>query len=140
MGCAPAIEFQPVNPDSQDNGNGHFDLTSFTYIYLPSPYQQPAWYADLQMAKPACPACHKRIVQPENNIDQANMHMSCPHCGQTSPVCDFNWREFGGCAQVLVSIVNVYPKEAIPSSNLLNQLAMLTQVGWRYFYFHGPLA
>ena len=136
MGCAPAIEFEPET----DKSSAQLDWSSFTYIYLPELLRQPGWFADLQMAKPACPACHKRTLQPEKYIDQVNMNMNCSHCGHSASVCEFNWKEFGGCAQVLVSVVNVYPKEAIPSSNLLNQLTNLTHTNWRYFYFHGPLA
>jgi len=50
-----------------------------------------------------------------------------------------NWREFGGCARTLISLVNVYPKEAMPTENLLLQLEEQTQTAWRYFYYFGPL-
>lgn len=138
MGCAPAIEFQPPNSDNQRQAIEALD--AFTFVHVPKIFQQPVWYADLQMAKPACPACNKRVAKPDSKVDKENMSMTCPHCGYQAPLCDFDWREYGGCTQMLISIVNVYPKEAIPSNNLLNQITKRTGVAWRYFYINAPLA
>ena len=132
-GCAPAIEFQPTEPKQENQ------WLSFTFIQLPGPFEMPQWLADLQMAKPGCPHCSKRIIHSEKHLNQSQRSLTCPHCQYQGDVCEFQWREFGGCASSLLSIVNVYPKEAIPTTNLLNQLQTLTKIDWRYFYFNGPL-
>jgi len=134
MGCAPAVEFAP---EEESGLTKAAKLQQFIFVHVPESTDTPRWLADLDMAKPTCPACKKRFHRSSEYIDKANM--TCPHCGQSSWLCDFAWREFGGCAKTLVSIVNAYPKETIPSGNLLNQLAKLTGVEWEYFYFNGPL-
>ena len=95
------------------------------------------------MAKPQCPVCNKRTAlhpgQVQTYIDKSKSQFSCPHCQQQSNLCELNWREFGGCARTMISIVNVYPKEAIPTDSLLLQLEEQTQITWRYFYYHGSL-
>lgn len=136
MGCAPAVEFMP--PDGKPV-NSSTDWDRFTFIFLPEPFITSKWVGDLQMARPVCPQCGKRISKPGEHVDTHIASLRCPHCHSQSPVCKFDWREFGGCARTMVSIVNVYPKEVIPSSNLLNQLAALTKVAWRYFYINGLL-
>lgn len=139
MGCAPAVEFAP--PDDGPN-NTHSDVAAqdqFTFIYLPELFNEPVWQADLKMAKAGCPACNKRTPCSDEYLDMAKGLFTCPHCQQQSSVCDIDWREFGGCAKTMISIVNVYPKEAIPSGNLISQLSKLTNVAWRYFYINGSL-
>jgi len=138
MGCAPAVEFAP--PD--DASSNEAAQSQYTFIYLPELSNELLWQADLMMAKAGCPACKKRAPCSDaldEYFDEAKSLFTCPHCQQQSPVCDVDWREFGGCARTMFSIVNVYPKEAIPSGNLINQLATLTNVAWRYFYINGPL-
>jgi len=140
MGCAPAVEFES---NGELDVNGEPDWQQFSFIHIPPVLDQPAWYADLTMAKPQCPACNKRtalnVNQAVNYFDVDKSYYCCPHCEQQTKVGDINWREFGGNARTLISIVNVYPKEAIPTENLLVQLEEQTQIAWRYFYYHGPL-
>ena len=138
MGCAPAVEFAPAG----DVNGGTAAQNKYTFIYLPEPFNEPLWQADLLMAKAGCPTCNKRTPCSDGSdeyFEPAKSLFTCPHCHQQSPVCDVDWREFGGCAKTMISIVNVYPKEAIPSGNLINQLATLTNVAWRYFYINDSL-
>jgi hypothetical protein len=131
MGCAPAIEFEPSAQD---------DLLWNTFIFImPCEFSQPRWCADLDMAKPACPHCKKRITQTATHLDSSTLLLTCPHCTEQNHVCAFDWKEYGGCAKTMVVIANVYPKEAIPTDSLLTQLENLTGTAWRYFYFNGPL-
>jgi len=138
MGCAPAVEFVP---DKEQALNDAQYWHQFTFVHIPPVMTKPGWYADVTLAKPQCPQCHKRTALKVGQmyIDENKSQFSCPHCQQTSNVCDLNWREFGGCARTMISIVNVYPKEAIPTENLLLQLEKQTQIAWRYFYYHGQL-
>jgi len=132
MGCAPAVEFQPLDGDV---GN----LESFTFVHLVEAYEQPKWLAELMMAKPACPNCKKRFANSEQHLDLQTQMLTCPHCNTESDAALYNWKEFGGAARTLVSIVNAYPKETIPSSNLLIQLQQSTGTNWHFFYYLGDL-
>ena len=140
MGCAPAVEFTPS--EVNDLNDARY-WRQFTFVHIPDVLEEPAWYADLTMAKPQCPVCHKRTAlaqdQAKAYFNESENQFCCPHCLQQSSPCDLGWREFGGCARTLISIVNVYPKEAIPTENLLLQLEEQTQIAWRYFYYDGPL-
>ena len=136
MGCAPAIEFSPPE------GGGASKITGwdqFTFVYLPAGSGHALWLADIDMARPVCPACKRRIPRSGDYIDATGALLTCPHCQNKAAVCEVDWREFGGCAKTMISIVNVYPKEAMPSENLLNQLSKRTNVAWRYFYINGSL-
>lgn len=132
MGCAPAIEFAPAT-DSE------LDWNQFTFIDVLSKSDKPICLIDWERARPQCQHCKKRISQPGNSLDRNTRTLSCPHCGVESDLTNFNWREFGGCARSMISIVNVYPKEAIPTENLLLQFEKQSGRAWRYFYFNGPL-
>lgn len=132
MGCSPAVEFGPV-------GDGEIDWHSFIYIYLPEPRSQPAWLADTQMAKPVCPHCAKRIVNWSEYIQADKNKLVCPHCSHSSSVCDWQWRDAGGCAREFICIINAYPREAIPSDNFLQQLKNISGTAWHYFYVNSPL-
>jgi len=131
MGCAPAIEFVP-------DKDKELDWQQFTFVNLSPLRAEPVCHVDLDMAKPQCPRCNKRIRQPRPYVNTKGQ-LSCPHCQHAADISDYDWREFGGCARTMVSIVNVYPKEAIPTDHLLLQFERHTQIKWRYFYFHGRL-
>ena len=133
MGCAPAIEFAPSGNQAGS------DLSDFTFIHIPEPLAEPRWLADLTMAKPACPKCKKRIINSAQYINETTSQLRCPHCDTIAHVGEYDWYVFGGYCRTMLSIVNVYPKEAIPSAHLLSELQRLTTVAWRYFYLQADL-
>jgi len=139
MGCAPAVKFAPSDDAPNDASCGAAAQHQYTFIYLPALFDAPFWQVDFVMAKAGCPKCKKRTPGADVHLDTSSSLFTCPHCQQQSPVCDIDWREFGGCAKTMFSIANVYPKEAIPSGNLISQLSSLTNVAWRYFYINGSL-
>ena len=91
------------------------------------------------MAKPVCPQCGKRHALTVDTQLFVDMTLSCPHCQATAALDEWDWREFGGCGRQFFSIVNVYPKEALPTEDLLQQLHEVTGFAWRYFYIHDGL-
>jgi len=132
MGCAPALEFKPQEPDSPD-------WSTFTYVSFTSPLPLPRCYIDTMMAKPLCPHCGKRHACSAQLPGQISEQLICPKCLQGATLDQWDWREFGGCARQFISVVNVYPKEAIPTDSLLQDLAEKTQLRWRYFYLNDVL-
>lgn len=131
MGCAPSIEFQPNDP-------ANIDWHGFVFIQL-SPLLIPArWLVDRVNAKPACPHCHRRTREWVQHLEDGGM-LRCPHCQLSETVCHWRWFDAGACARQFVSIVNVYPKESLPTDALLLQLQEETEVAWQYFYLNAPL-
>ena len=129
MGCAPALEFKPPDLNKPD-------WSSFTYVGLTTPTTTARCLIDTMMAKPACPHCGKRHAVVNSHITDA---VICPKCQQSANIEAWDWREFGGCARQFISVVNVYPKESIPTDTLLQHLHEKTQLSWRYFYINDAL-
>jgi hypothetical protein len=132
MGCSPAVEFSPPDEDA-------IDWQRFTFISIPAALSETKWLADRQTARPACPACKKRTREWLEQKAATTRTLQCPACQSITPVCDWNWYDGGGCARQFVSIVNVYPREAIPTDHFLNLLADTTGTTWRYFYIDSAL-
>jgi hypothetical protein len=132
MGCAPALEFVPADASRPD-------WSAFTFISLHDPWPTSRCLIDPMMAKPVCPQCGKRHALTEQVQLYLEMTLTCPHCQTHANLAKWDWREFGGCGRQFISIVNVYPKEALPTEDLLRQLHEVTRLEWRYFYMHGSL-
>lgn len=132
MGCAPALEFAPPEASQPD-------WTAFTFISLHTPLEKSRCLIDPMMAKPVCPQCGKRHALSNHAQLFVDMTLRCPHCQAVAGLDAWDFREFGGCGRQFFSIVNVYPKEALPTEDLLRQLHEVTQLEWRYFYVHGSL-
>jgi len=132
MGCSPSIEFQP-----RDSAQPGWD--EFVFIHLSPVQAQPLWLVDRSMAKPACPHCQRRTRDWAEHYQETTQSLRCPHCQQTETVCEWRWYDAGGCARQFISIVNVYPRESIPTDTLLSQLQDDTGVPWHYFYLNAPL-
>ena len=132
MGCAPAVEFAP-QPDQPP------DYTRLTFIYLPKIHAEAYTVCDLDMARPVCPHCDKRITKPRQHLSADQRSLHCPFCATKSALDKFAWREFGAHARTMIGIANVYPKEAIPTEHMLQEMQRLSDTAWAYFYFNGPL-
>jgi hypothetical protein len=132
MGCSPAVEFSPAD-------GGVIDWQRFIFIYIPVSLFETRWLADQQTARPACPVCNKRTREWLEQDVSATGVLRCPACSASAPLCDWNWYDSGGCARQFVSIVNVYPRESIPTDHFLKLMATITKTAWRYFYIDSPL-
>lgn len=132
MGCAPSIEFQPSDP-------GKIDWHEFVFIQLSPVQAQPRWLVDRDNAKPACPHCQRRTREWTTHFQTETAQLRCPHCLRSEPVCQWRWFDAGGCARQFISIVNVYPRESIPTESLMSQLQEDTGVPWQYFYLNAAL-
>lgn len=132
MGCSPNIEFQPRNA-------GQLDWHEFVFIQLSPVLAQPLWLVERGLAKPGCPYCQRRTRDWTVHYREQDHQLFCPHCQQTANVCEWRWYDAGACARQFISVVNVYPKESIPTDTLLLQLQEETGVPWHYFYLHAPL-
>lgn len=132
MGCSPNIEFEPSDP-AQPNWQ------EFVFIQICQEQQQPIWLVERGLAKPACPHCQRRSRDWLPQLNEEDQSLQCPHCQHTAGACEWRWYDAGACARQFISIVNVYPKESIPTDTLLSLLQERTGVPWHYFYLNAPL-
>jgi len=131
MGCSPSIELEPSSrEDIHWNG--------FVFIHLPQATDQPRWLAD-HGAKPGCPGCGQRMRDWLPHYVESDATLSCPRCGQRTAVCRWRWYDAGACARQFISIVNIFPREVMPTEALLQELEAETGTPWQYFYLYAPL-
>lgn len=122
LGCAPAIGF-----------NATEDKPEFCFIRLISSDEARLIHTKTQVRAPHCPHCKKSLKQWQE-LDASEPWL-CPHCQQSANAYDYDWRRSAGFARIFIEITDIYPKEAIPQSSLLDKLAALTHVQWDYFYY-----
>ncbi|MBI3561056.1 MAG: hypothetical protein HY080_05000 [Gammaproteobacteria bacterium] len=127
LGCAPAVQFEP----GQDQAFIHWEIGPCLAT--------PCWRVDHQRGQPRCPHCRKRLEQwreqwPPERALQQSLQWLCPHCQRTSPLTQLDWRHTAGYARQFITVLNIYPSEAIPTEAMLTQLLQHTGVAWQYFY------
>jgi hypothetical protein len=81
------------------------------------------------------PGCKHRI---ENAAELLSLppheRYRCQQCGQQGRIEAINWRRSAGYSECFIEITSVFPKEALPSELLLDQLASYSAVTWDWFY------
>jgi len=127
MGCAPAVQFAPQGG------------AEFIHWYVSPCLATPRWIIDLQHALPRCPQCRGRISNWRDQVDinlvnTISTSVICPHCQHTLALAQLDWRHGAGLARQFVSVMNIYPKEALPTDALLAALQHHTRTAWNYFY------
>ena len=60
----------------------------------------------------------------------------CPDCSNTYKPWEFDWKQTNGFGNKVIKIWGVYENEAIPSDILLDGLKDISNIDWKYFYFH----
>jgi len=93
-------------------------------------------YGGNSIEKLVCPNCKSKIQDPSLLISkfnkQKNWHSLC--CKHKIDIQTINWRKSAGFSQSFIQINNIFPKEAIPSDQLLLLLSNFSQSNWNYFY------
>lgn len=118
LGCSPNIK-----------------LESKTFILTQVNTQLTAYGGD-SIENIVCPKCKTKITNPfeliSNFSEQKIWKSNC--CHNTIEVQKINWRKSAAFSQAFIQINNIFPKEAIPSDQLLKQLSEFSQSSWNYFY------
>ena len=122
MGCSPNIKLD--NEDGDDK---------FTFIRI-STTETITALTGKHSFSPHCPQCKK----PEKNWRELlkDNQITCSNCQQTSNAWQYNWRKSAGFGRYFIEITDIYPKEAIPQTLLLESLEKSFQVAWGYFFYH----
>ena len=128
LGCAPAIELEPPT-----HGN-----SEFCHVGISDFYPSARFMADTQGVLPRCPHCRKRFENWQTAIqrwqDNPAYQAQCPSCQMHLSPTELDWRQSAGFGRVFISVFNIYPREAIPTEALLQNLGEATQQAWDYFY------
>lgn len=127
MGCAPAVQFEPQAD------------VPFIHWHLSPCLAQPRWVIDMQQAQPKCGHCRSRMAnwreqlafQPDS-LEAAQL--VCSNCQSSNHLPELDWRNGAGYARQFISVLNIYPKEALPTDALLQGLQQQTGIRWKYFY------
>lgn len=122
MGCSPNIKLENENDDGK-----------FTFIRTTTTETITALTGKHSFA-PHCPHCKK----PEKNWRELlkDNQLACSHCQTNSDAWLYNWRKSAGFARCFIEITDIYPKEAIPQTLLLELLERSSGVTWAYFFYH----
>lgn len=121
MGCAPTIQFSP------DDSNKRF-----THVRIISSPDKTLAKTGQHTLTPRCPHCRQTSNNWRGTETQASWQ--CASCGEAAEPRDYHWRRSAGFARLFIEITEIYPKEAIPQSSLLDTLTKTYQTPWDYFY------
>ena len=124
MGCAPAIELQPLAEQA--------DSTEFCHIEFEVVKNKVEFIRGAEYLVCRCPHCRQRHANwatiPES------MKYQCDKCGVETHLSEYDWKNTAGCGRFFISLHGIYPQEAIPTSSLLQTFEKITGTDWDYFY------
>lgn len=125
-GCSVRIRLTPAG-----------DLP-FSHIRFTGPFQRPTFLSGRNTRPPRCPHCrgrlqHWRQAAPSwDRIESAPV--TCPDCGEASLPWRYDWKEKAGFGRLFIRVEEVFPGEAVPTSELMTLLAGSGGGGWLHFY------
>lgn len=129
VGCAPVVM---TGQESMENLN-------FYHVYIAEAPMTPR----LLLSRDARPRCRKcktavdewQLLLREYEQSRIPKSVSCTGCGSQNTILSFDWKRAGGAVGVYVAVHGVFPHEAIPADELMNQLQKISGIGWNYFYY-----
>ena len=81
------------------------------------------------------PRCKHPIDHVQNLLrNPADTTWACPQCGNQGIASEINWRKSAGFSDCFIEITSIFPKEAVPASNLISSLAEFSNSTWNWFY------
>ncbi|MES9972499.1 MAG: hypothetical protein ABW092_20890 [Candidatus Thiodiazotropha sp.] len=129
LGCSPAIELQPGTSGEP-----------FCHLVESGPFAAPRFLSGRNTSPPRCEQCRKRLPEWRaimGNWQQNPQHYlaACPHCQHQQNPVSYHWRQSAGCGRYMLLVENIFPQEAVPSTELLHALQAATaDQPWHYFY------
>lgn len=129
LGCSPYIELEPTAAGGDD----------YCYLELLGPWASPRLIRGRNTRAPACPDCGRR----QNGLQEQvapwevlppTSEWQCAHCGAAHHPGEWNWRQQGGAARMVLLINGIFPSEALPGDELMKRLQAVSADPWRYCY------
>lgn len=126
LGCSPNISLLPDDSAANDN---------HCFISLINATDEIKCLGYTRQCHPKCPHCRKRIANWKTaDWQQSGVLCHCDKCGSETAYADLNWKHECSFGRSGFSIANIYPHEAVPTDQLLQQLQQQTTVVWDYAY------
>ena len=124
MGCAPAIELEPL-ADAPAS-------TEFCHIEIEPVKETIEFVRGSEHLVSRCPHCRQRHASWEN-IPKTLSH-ACDKCNVDTALAEYDWKHTAGVGRFFISLHGIYPQEALPTSILLQTLEKINETEWTYFY------
>lgn len=118
LGCSPNIALSP------EEGK------QYCYIRFSEMRPAPLLYAGSNTRSPRCRQCEMVM----HNWRDCSGSDFCDHCSIEARQNNLMWRRQGALSRWVIEILNIYPREAVPSVLLLTALENASGVEWRYAY------
>jgi len=123
MGCSPYLQFEPPADGSKN----------FCHVSLHH-FEQPRLFTGKQTTPPRCPQCRHRFTDWRERLHEPTASFNCPGCSTAINMQQLDWRQSAGAGHFFIEIHNIFPGEAVPVDKLMENLQMLANENWRYFY------
>ena len=127
MGCSPDIKLEPDGDDQ-----------SYCYIQIKHAPAIEFRHGEHSHA-PRCPTCRQPVEDWQSRVQlwleaETKDPWKCSACQQLAAPWEYNWRKSAGFGRSFIEIRNIFPKEALPQSLLLDTLQSHYGIKWQYFY------
>ncbi len=123
LGCSPNIS---LTPD---------DNVEHCYISILDNSDQARCIGYTQNAKPKCPHCTRRLAHwPGENFQLNDQLCACDKCGEQSHFSELIWKHECAYACCGFQVMHIYPHEAVPGDQFMDQLSGLSGIDWNYCY------
>lgn len=123
LGCSPNINLSPTENEAH----------CFISLLEQTPHAQCLGYTST--VNPKCPNCKKRIADwKSENWNETGEICFCDKCNTQTPYAELNWKQECGFSRGGFEVSHIYPHEAVPTEQLLNQLEKATGFKWNYCY------
>ena len=124
MGCAPAIELEPLTAEPES--------TEFCHIEIEDIKSNVEFVRGSENVISRCPHCRQRHA--DWKVIPENLSYACDKCKVESHISEYDWKNTAGIGRFFIHIHGIYPQEALPTSSLLEMLEKISGIEWTYFY------
>ena len=130
MGCSPDVNLEPGD-----------DERPFCAIHVHDQAEAVEFHCGEHTHSPRCPKCRSAVKNWRDSMHRwieggAAGLWECSACHWQAAPWDFNWRKSAGFGRCFIEISNIFPKEALPQTHLLDTLQAYYGIKWLYFYQH----
>lgn len=126
MGCAPSIEFEP-------KANNEL-AANFVAVAIKESLPQAIFYPPKREYHYRCPSCKEPIGPLTRQTVYEHSTFSCANCQKQFYFHSCRWRHQAGVGHCFIEVMGIFPQEAIPDREFMEQLKVYTGVPWDYFY------